>query len=421
VRDGYQRLFESAPSLTTAVGSLVFTGDSDDPDTLETLSLLGYRNAGEVTRSIRDWHHGRYPATRSAAARERLTEFVPLLVETLATAENADAAFAAFDRFLGRMPAGVQLFSLLQSNPRLLKLLVMILGTAPRLTETIVHRAHVLDSVIEAAFFDHLPDAAELGGLLAATLAQARSFEEVLDRSRIFGQEQAFLIGVRVLAGTVGVRQAGRAYSDLADVVVGGVFEAVRRQFAAAHGTLRGGAVALLALGRLGGREMTAASDLDLILLYDFDERAGESNGKRPLPATQYYTRLTQRLVAALSAPTAEGTLYAVDFRLRPSGKSGPLATHTRSPRTRQRTPGPGSIWRLYGRGRSRATGPLSRAPRRKSPRSFGSRTTASGCSPTCWKCGRWSRRPRAERARGTSNRRPAGSSTSNSSPRRTN
>jgi glutamate-ammonia-ligase adenylyltransferase len=161
-----------------------------------------------------------------------------------------------------------------------------------------------------------------------ATLAQARSFEEVLDRSRIFGQEQAFLIGVRVLAGTAGVRQAGRAYSDLAEVVVRGVLEAVRREFAAAHGQVRGGAVALVALGRLGGREMTAASDLDLILLYDADEGAGESSGRRPLPASQYFTRLTQRLVAALSAPTAEGTLYAVDFRLRPSGKSGPLATH---------------------------------------------------------------------------------------------
>jgi glutamate-ammonia-ligase adenylyltransferase len=88
------------------------------------------------------------------------------------------------------------------------------------------------------------------------------------------------------------------------------------------------GAVALVAMGKLGGREMTATSDVDLILLYDFDEAAPASSGARPLYGSQYYTRLTQRLVAALSAPTAEGTLYAVDFRLRPSGKSGPLATH---------------------------------------------------------------------------------------------
>jgi glutamate-ammonia-ligase adenylyltransferase len=88
------------------------------------------------------------------------------------------------------------------------------------------------------------------------------------------------------------------------------------------------GRLVLLAMGKLGGREMTAASDLDLILLYDFDDKASASGGPRPLPGGQYYARLTQRLLAALSAPTAEGTLYEVDFRLRPSGKSGPLATH---------------------------------------------------------------------------------------------
>ncbi|MEX0853756.1 MAG: bifunctional [glutamine synthetase] adenylyltransferase/[glutamine synthetase]-adenylyl-L-tyrosine phosphorylase, partial [Bauldia sp.] len=328
VRDRYADLFEQAEPLTSAVGSLVFTGDADDPDTLATLSRLGYRRPAEVTRAVRGWHFGRYPATRSASARERLTEFVPILIDALAGTENADAAFAAFDRFLSRMPAGVQLFSLLRSNPRLLDLVAMILSAAPRLAETIIARAHVLDAVIEPAFFDRLPGRQRLAERLDATLAEAQSFEDILDRSRVFGREQAFLVGVRVLAGTVGFRQAGTAYSDLADLLVERLFDAVRGEFEAAHGTIRRGQMALLAMGRLGGREMTAASDLDLILLYDFADAASTSNGKRPLPPMQYFARLTQRLLAALSAPTAEGALYAVDFRLRPSGKSGPLATH---------------------------------------------------------------------------------------------
>ena len=131
VRDRYAALFETAPSLTSAVGSLSFTGDTDDPETLATLSALGYRNPAEVSRAVRGWHFGRYPATRSASARERLTEFVPVLLEALAGGESADAAFAAFDRFLGRMPAGVQLFSLLQTNAGLLNLLVTVLAAAP--------------------------------------------------------------------------------------------------------------------------------------------------------------------------------------------------------------------------------------------------------------------------------------------------
>jgi glutamate-ammonia-ligase adenylyltransferase len=328
VRDRYVKLFEAAPSLTSAAGSLVFTGDDDDPATLETLRQLGYRKPEEVTRAVRGWHFGRYPATRSASARERLTEFVPTLIEAMARTDNADAAFAAFDRFLARMPAGVQLFSLLQSNPGLLDLLATILATAPRLADTVVRRAHVLDALIEPAFFGTLPDKAVLTERLAVTLGQSRSYEDLLDRARIFGQEQSFLIGVRVLAGTVGVRNAAYAYSDLADMLIAALADATRLQFEKAHGRMRRGAIALVAMGRLGGREMTAASDLDLLLLYDFDERAGNSGGARPLPGSQYFARLTQRIVAALSAPTAEGKLYDVDFRLRPSGKSGPLATH---------------------------------------------------------------------------------------------
>jgi len=328
VRDHYAGLFEAAPSLTSTFGSLVFTGDSDDPETLYTLSKLGYARPEHVTATVRGWHFGRYPATRSAAARERLTEFVPALIEALATTRNADAAFAAFDRFLARLPAGVQLFSLLSSNPGLLGLLATAMATAPRLAETVAHRPHVLDAVIEPAFFGHVPERRMLAERLARTLSEADGYEDVLDRARIFGQEQAFLIGVRVLAGTIGARAAGAAYATLAEVLVAALLEAVRAEFERAHGRIRGGEVAVLAMGKLGGREMTAASDLDLIFLYDFDERVGESDGPRPLSGAQYFTRLTQRLLAALSAPTAEGALYEVDFRLRPSGNSGPLATH---------------------------------------------------------------------------------------------
>ncbi len=80
-------------------------------------------------------------------------------------------------------------------------------------------------------------------------------------------------------------------------------------------------------MGKLGSREMTAASDLDLIVIYDFPKTPRASDGRRPLAPALYYARLTQRLVAALTAPTKAGRLYEVDLRLRPSGRKGPLAT----------------------------------------------------------------------------------------------
>jgi len=87
----------------------------------------------------------------------------------------------------------------------------------------------------------------------------------------------------------------------------------------------------VLGIAKLGSYELTAGSDVDIILLYDHDPDAEESDGPKSLDPVRYYTRMTQRLVTALSAPTAEGILYEVDLRLRPSGNKGPVATSIRA------------------------------------------------------------------------------------------
>lgn len=158
-------------------------------------------------------------------------------------------------------------------------------------------------------------------------LTQARYDEDLLERIRMFGLEYMFLIGVRILSGTVTARQAGEAFARIADAVIRAVARAVADSFATTYGHLRGEEAAILAMGKLGGYEMTATSDLDLILVYDFDDETPESNGPRSLYGAQYFARLTQRLINALTAQTNYGALYQVDMRLRPSGRAGPLAT----------------------------------------------------------------------------------------------
>ncbi|TIM54665.1 bifunctional [glutamine synthetase] adenylyltransferase/[glutamine synthetase]-adenylyl-L-tyrosine phosphorylase [Mesorhizobium sp.] len=324
----YAALFETAPELSAGIGNLVFTGDVDDPDTLQTLQRLGFQRASDICRVIRGWHFGRYRVTQSAEARERLTELTPALLQSFGQTRRADEALMRFDEFLAGLPAGIQLFSLLQSNPALLKLLATIMGAAPRLAAIITRRPHVFDGLLDPALLTELPDRAYLSGRLAAFLEGYRDYEDVLDRLRIFASEQKFLIGVRLLAGSIDPARAGRAFSDLADLTIEAALQAVIAEFALRHGRIAGGTVALLGMGKLGSRELTAGSDVDLILLYDHDTDAEESDGDKPLAPSHYYSRMTQRLISAVSAPTAEGVLYELDLRLRPSGNKGPVATH---------------------------------------------------------------------------------------------
>jgi glutamate-ammonia-ligase adenylyltransferase len=331
VQRHYAALFEDMPELTRGGVNMVFAGEADDPQTLEALSRMGYSQPHQVTATIRGWHHGRYAAVRSAKARERLTEVQPILIEALAQTANPDAAFASFDRFLAQLPTGVQLFSLLRANPNLLRLVADIMGSAPRLARILSRRRRVLDAVLDPRVIGMLPTAEELDAIIQQELGDARDFQEVLDRARVVGNEQAFLIGVRILSGIISASQAGGGYALLADHLIRALQAAVERDFARVHGRVPGGAAAVVAMGKLGGREMTAASDLDLIVIYEFAPDAAQSDGPRPLAPSQYFARLTQRLISALSSPTAEGQLYEVDMRLRPSGQKGPVATQLSS------------------------------------------------------------------------------------------
>ena len=324
----YADLFVEGETLGSAQGSLVFTGSDDDPGTIETLSAMGFREPGKIAATVRKWHYGSYAATRAAAARAHLTELLPLLLETLAATGNADEAMARFDHFLSRLPTGVQLFALLRQHERLRTLLVALLAAAPRMADAVIHRAHVMDGLIDPAFADEVRRSMVLRGKIESFLNEAQSYEEVIDRARIIGQEQMFLISAGLIAGVVDATRAGEQYTTLAETLLRRLFASVRHEFAQRHGRVPGARVALLAFGKLASREMTARSDLDFIMLYDGD--AEESDGPRPLATSQYFARLTQRLIAAVSAPTSEGVLYETDMRLRPSGNAGPLATSLR-------------------------------------------------------------------------------------------
>src|SRR6185437_1065784 len=223
---------------------------------------------------------------------------------------------------------GGRLVSLLSQNSDLVALVALILGAAPRLADMLARQPQIMDGLIDPRFFGAMPDRRELSERLAATLKDADSYEEFLDRLRLFGRESLFLIGTRILSGTVSARQAGIAFADVAEGIVHTVHGLVSGQFANQYGRIKQQETAILAMGRLGGREMTATSDLDLILLYRFDPEYPDSDGAKALHGAQYFARFTQRVISAFTTRTNYGVLYDVDMRLRPSGRAGPLASH---------------------------------------------------------------------------------------------
>lgn len=325
VQNHYAELFEESPSLGSAHGNLVFTGVEDDPNTIETLAGMGFNRPSDVTEVIRGWHHGRLRVTRSERARTILTKLIPSLLEAMSRTANPDAALANFHHFLGGLPAGVQLFSMLHSNPELMILLTEILGTAPRLATILAKNARVLEVLLSPDFFSNLATNDELETELTTALRSQDHFEARLDMARIWSRETRFRIGVNLLHGDCTPNQSATSLSDVADVTLGALQEEIAEELAPRYGRVDGD-ICVIAMGKLGSRELSATSDLDIIFVYDTSDPEVMSDGQKALHNTQYFARFAQRFLSALQSPTAEGTLYEVDARLRPSGRWGPLA-----------------------------------------------------------------------------------------------
>ncbi|MBU4568851.1 MAG: bifunctional [glutamine synthetase] adenylyltransferase/[glutamine synthetase]-adenylyl-L-tyrosine phosphorylase, partial [Alphaproteobacteria bacterium] len=305
VQAAYDGLFaqEARAADTHALGNLVFTGVDDDPGTVRTLSGLGFSDPSSAIDTIRRWHRGSVPATRTARGRELLTSILPTMLQAMGETGEPDVSFRWYSRFFEGLSSGVQTLSMLLAKPDLLSDLVATLALAPRLARILARRPDLLEALVSNAI-PTPPDVAAM-----------TSFDAALDDWRRYHREHSFLTGHRLLHGLMPSEEAAAVWTRLADDTITfmagvGAQETTRR-----YGDVPG-RWAVFGMGKLGGEEMTAGSDLDLIVIY---EAARDD-------AQNWFTRFTQRLITGLTAPTAEGELYEVDMRLRPSGRAGPVA-----------------------------------------------------------------------------------------------
>jgi glutamate-ammonia-ligase adenylyltransferase len=308
-----------------AVAAGPATGDGLEAE----LAELGFADPAAVAARIEGWSGGRLRALRSEAGRAAFEAVRGPMLAALAAAPEPDRALTRFESLLAGLPSAVNLFNLIEARPALLGLLARVLGLAPPLADELARRADLLDPLIDARAFDLPGSVADLAADFAPG-ADEDDYQAALDRVRLRVGEQRFALGVQLIEHATDPLAISAALSRVAEAAVAVLAEAAEAEFVKAHGRVPGGELVVLGFGRIGGGALTHASDLDLVFVFTGDH-AAQSDGPRPLGATLYFNRLAQRIVAALSVPTAAGALYEVDTRLRPSGTQGPLAVSLES------------------------------------------------------------------------------------------
>ena len=319
--------------------------DLEGEDLPGQLAAFGFPQPARAAAILASWHARSLRALRHDRAQALLRAILPGLLAALREQRDPLLALTRFDALLARQAAGVQLLSLFARNPPLLGRIAAVLGAAPFLADHLAAVPAALEGLLvpeSGREAERLPL-----HLVDAQMRSADGLEEAIRRARPLVRGEEFRLSLAQMDARLDVDQAGIARTRLAERVIVRMLEQVRHDHQARFGRVAGGGLVVVALGKAGSREMMAGSDLDLMLIYDHPETVIESTlsgrgssrhgspgrersardiRRKQLPVSQYYIRLAHSLIAALSAPGAEGPLYALDMRLRPSGSKGPVA-----------------------------------------------------------------------------------------------
>ncbi|MEZ5920931.1 MAG: bifunctional [glutamine synthetase] adenylyltransferase/[glutamine synthetase]-adenylyl-L-tyrosine phosphorylase [Parvularculaceae bacterium] len=323
VRSLTSALFEPEPAAADSP-ALVFAGIDNDPATIAALKKMGFERPEQVANTIRRWSAGETRATRTPRARALLQQMTGPLLDALARASAPDVAFAAFDSFLRGLPAGIQIFSLFLNRPVVFDRLIRIMTVSPYLAGVAARRPTLVEALLENRWPEPAMDHDVLQQRLATRLEGNSEFESAMNVVRRWNSEQRFTIAAQLLLSACFRQKKLHGVSVISLTSQSQRSSKSPRETERQYGSIAG-ALAIVALGRLGARSMTATSDIDLMFIYEAEDGAHSTDDTK-LDAATYFGQLVRRFLAAVTTPTEEGVVYEVDMKLRPSGAKSPVA-----------------------------------------------------------------------------------------------
>jgi glutamate-ammonia-ligase adenylyltransferase len=332
------------PGPPDAVAALL-GGELEPAREIEILRELGFREPEAAWREL-DLARRKPLSPFSRSARDAAARVAPGLLSEISTSPDPDQALRYVTELAGKRSAFSSVWRLFDDSPPVMRTVVSLLGTSAFLAKYFVNHPQLIDVLIEIGRSTATRTVGALRDALAMQQARADADDEEgqWDRLALFKNAQILRIGLGDIGGELDCEAVCDELSKVAEVCLGRAYEMVQEAMQARHGVPRDkatgepAALAILGLGKLGGRELGYASDLDVLFVYSAD---GQTDGPRSIDNITYMTRLAQRLMSGLHTMHPGGRLYELDTRLRPSGSQGLLVSSLQA-------------WHNYHRGEAR-------------------------------------------------------------------
>ena len=325
---------------TEAEVDLVFDPDPPRQRIVEVLGKYPFRDVKQAYRNLMALGEEKIRFLSTRRCRHFLASIAPELLVAIAATPDPDSTLVTLSGVSDSIGGKGVLWELFSFNPPSLKLYVELCAFSPYLSEILTRNPGMIDGLMDSLVLDKLPTMRSLRETMAQRCRAAEDLDPVLHS---FKNDHQLRVGVRDVLGREDVQSVTGVLSDIAETCLAQITaaESARLCDKFGHPTVGEGPragrpceMAVLAMGKFGGREMNYHSDLDLIFLYEADGhttggrgKAEGGRGKETTTNQHFFSELAQRIIKTTSRPSAYGRLYEVDARLRPTGRSGALAT----------------------------------------------------------------------------------------------
>lgn len=329
VREIYDGLFEEQPVDSIEIKNeleLLLSMDVTEEEAAGLLAKEGFKNPGRAYRNVVLLRDGSPEFPITPRTRNLFVHILPALISGCSNSPDPDMALNNLESFITSFGSRQAVYALINERPSAAGLITRLFGSSEYFSRLLIAHPEMSDTLLtgEEPLEKGRPD---MASELYNWLSGADGFAGGMDLLRRFKHSEEIRIGMRDLFLNPGYRAVSAALTTLAEVVLDGALRMAFEDMKARYGTpekiSRGGGVAVIGLGKLGGRELIYGSDLDIYFIH---EKAGKSSGPVPVSGTEFFSRLAERVIFALSSLTREGFVFRVDTRLRPGGSKGVLA-----------------------------------------------------------------------------------------------
>ena len=317
--------------------SVVWKGSADPADSMAVLAAAGYPDAEETLQWLTEFRRG--PVTRHLGeqGRQRFDELMPLVLHAAANTSSPLAVLKRLGGLLEAIAGRTTYLSLLLENPMVLSQLSQLCAASSWVATQLTHYPILLDELLDPRALYEPLDRAALQEVLEVRLAgiSADDLEQQMDRLRQFQQASVLHVAAADIVAGLPLPKVGDHLTCIAETVLERVLQQAWEQLVVRHGKpgylqhgrLCEASLGIIAYGKLGGYELGYGSDLDIVFLHDSSGNEQHTAGPKVLSNSEFFTRLSQRIIHYLNTYTPAGILYEVDMRLRPNGASGLLVS----------------------------------------------------------------------------------------------